>query len=307
MIIDVIIPTYKPGKALFALLDSLLAQTLPVHQIILMNTEEGYFEELICGTRFYEKYDRVKVYHLSKEEFDHGKTRHLAVEKSQGDVFVMMTQDAMPADERLLEELTKNLSGKVAAAYARQLPGEDSDILEKISRDFNYPDSSRMKSMEDLESLGIKTYFCSNVCCAYRKDIYEKLGGFERHTIFNEDMIFAAKAIQAGFCVSYEAAAKVYHSHNYTNMQQLRRNFDLGVSQAMHPDIFAKVVSESEGRKLVSAATGYLRKQHMLSKLPHFYAQCGSKYIGYFLGKHFRMLPKKWVLCITTNREYWKQ
>lgn len=307
MIIDVIIPVYKPGKELFALLDSLLTQTLPVNQIILMNTEEGYFEKLTYGTRFFEKYDRVKVYHLSKREFDHGKTRHLAVKKSHGDVFVMMTQDAMPADERLLEELTKNLAGEVAVAYARQLPKEDSSILEKISRDFNYPDCSRMKSIKDLESLGIKTYFCSNVCCAYRKDIYEKLGGFERHTIFNEDMIFAAKAIQAGFSVSYEAAAKVYHSHNYTNIQQLRRNFDLGVSQAMHPEIFAKVPSESEGKKLVFAATDYLRKHRMLFKLPHFYAQCGSKYIGYFLGKHFKMLPKKWILSITTNREYWKQ
>ena len=39
-------------------------------------------------------------------------------------------------------------------------------------------------------------------------------------------------------CIAYEAEARVLHSHNYTNMQQLRRNFDLGVSQAEHPEVF---------------------------------------------------------------------
>ena len=30
------------------------------------------------------------------------------------------------------------------------------------------------------------------------------------------------------------------HSHQYTNWQQLRRNFDLGVSQADHPEVYVE-------------------------------------------------------------------
>ena len=55
---------------------------------------------------------------------------------------------------------------------------------------------------------GIKTFFCSNVCAAYRREIYEELGGFVRHTIFNEDMIYAAKAVEAGYSVAYAADAQ---------------------------------------------------------------------------------------------------
>ena len=47
MEIDVIIPLYKPGKELFTLLDKLGSQSVPVHQVILLNTEEKYFEQLI--------------------------------------------------------------------------------------------------------------------------------------------------------------------------------------------------------------------------------------------------------------------
>lgn len=305
--VDVIIPVYKPGKELFALIEMLEKQSVPINNIILMNTEEKYFEQLTYGARFMEKYKNIKVFHLSKREFDHGKTRRQGVKKSQTDIFVMMTQDAIPTDEYLLENLIKNLKDNVAVAYARQLATEKSSVLERFTRIFNYPEKSYVKSVDDLEILGIKTYFCSNVCAAYRRDIYEELGGFIKHTIFNEDMIYAAEAVKAGYEIAYEAEARVYHSHNYTNMQQLRRNFDLGVSQADHPEIFAGISSESEGKKLVKAATDYLKQNHMLKKLPYFYMQCASKYAGYLLGKHYKKLPKKLILKLTMNKEYWKR
>lgn len=307
MEIDVIIPVYKPGKELFALMDSLQKQSVPLRNIILMNTEEKFFTQLIYGTRFLEKYKNVKVYHLSKKEFDHGLTRRKGVERSRADVFVMMTQDALPADEQLIERLTAPLTKDVAVAYGRQLPRKDCNFIERYTRSFNYPDKSFIKSEDDLPRLGIKTYFCSNVCAAYRRDIYEQLGGFVQRTIFNEDMIYAAGAVKAGYRIAYAADARVIHSHNYTHMQQLHRNFDLGVSQAEHPEVFAGVPSESEGKKLVKNVTVYLKEKHKLNKLPYFYMQCFCKYTGYLLGKNYKKLPRRLVLALTSNKEYWNK
>lgn len=185
MEIDVIIPLYKPGKELFTLLDKLGSQSVPVHQVILLNTEEKYFEQLIYGIRFLETYQNIKVYHVSKKEFDHGGTRRMGVKKSSADVFVMMTQDAMPKDDRLIEKLVEPCRGKWRW-LCETAPREDSTPVESYTREFNYPAKSRIKSAADLDSLGIKTFFCSNVCAAYRREIYEELGGFVRHTIFNE-------------------------------------------------------------------------------------------------------------------------
>lgn len=263
--------------------------------------------ELTGGVDFCRRYPNAEVHHISKHEFDHGGTRHQGVQYSEADVFVMMTQDAMPADSRLIERLTENLMGNVAAAYARQLPGEDSSEFERASRTFNYPEASRRKSLADLDTLGIKTFFCSNVCAAYRRDIYEKLGGFIRHTIFNEDMIYAAAVIKAGYSVSYEAQAQVVHAHNYTNIRQLRRNFDLGVSQAQHPEVFGAAASEAEGKKLVAATWRYLRERKRLYRFPGFCVQCAFKYAGYLLGRHYKKLPRGLVMKITENREYWNK
>ena len=120
-------------------------------------------------------------------------------------------------------------------------------------------------------------------------------------------MIYAAKAVEAGYAIAYAADARVIHSHNYTNVQQFQRNFDLGVSQAEHPEVFAAYPSESEGKRMVKDVTAYLRDNHMSGKLPHFYIQCACKYAGYLLGKNYRRLPGKWVLAFTSNKEYWKQ
>lgn len=304
--IDVIIPMYKPDRRLFELLDRLKSQTCSIQNIILMNTEEKYFTQLIYGTDFAKKYRNVKVYHLSRKEFDHGGTRHRGVKYSDAEVFVVMTQDAMPVNEFLVERLLEGLSEDAAVAYARQLPGKNSSELEKLSRTFNYPEESRVKTIADLGTLGIKTYFCSNVCAAYRRDIYDELGGFIRHTIFNEDMIYAANAVKAGYGIAYQAEALVEHSHNYSNLQQLRRNFDLGVSQASQPEIFSGVASESEGKKFMREACRQLREKRQLYKVPGFILQCCFKYAGYLLGKHYKMLPKKMILAMTNNRDYWK-
>ncbi len=306
MKIDVIIPVYRPGRELYTLLDRLESQTVPVQSIILMNTEKKYFDQLTGGGQLSDRYPDVKIRHISKEEFDHGATRHLGVTLSDADIFITMTQDALPADKYLVERLTVRLSGQVAAAYARQLPAEGCSEAERASREFNYPPVSTVKSAEDIGRLGVKTFFCSNVCAAYRRDIYDALGGFIRHTIFNEDMIYAAGAVKAGYSIAYEADARVFHSHNYTNMQQLRRNFDLGVSQADHPEIFAEIPSESEGKRLVVKTYTYLRKKKKLYLFPGFCIQCCFRYTGYLLGKHYKRLPRSWILRITTNREYWE-
>lgn len=305
--VDVIIPLYKPGKELFSLLEKLKRQTVAVGHIILMNTEEKYFEQLTYGTDFDDRFKNItSVYHLSKREFDHGKTRRTGVKKSNADYFVMMTQDAMPANEKLLENLLKPLQEeKVAVSYARQLPTEDCRVIESYTRKFNYPDESRIKSQADLETLGIKTYFCSNVCAAYKRSVYDELGGFVKRTIFNEDMIYAAKAIKAGYKIAYTAEAEVVHSHNYTNGQQFKRNFDLGVSQAEYPEVFKDVPSEKEGKKMVSSTLKYLWKEKKKKWIPYFCMQCVSKYAGYLLGKHYRKLPRKLVIKCTSNRQYW--
>ena len=307
--VDVIIPVYRPDETLGLLLQRLQEQTFVVHKVILANTERRLWEEYLERSDMTEflaglSYE-LEVFHVSKKDFDHGGTRRLAVARSQTPYFICMTQDALPADAYLVERLMEPLVGGTAAVYGRQAARPDCSVLEAYTRSFNYPKEDCVKSKEDLERLGIKTFFCSNVCAAYRRDVYQELGGFEEHTIFNEDMIYAGHAVMAGYSIAYAARAVVQHSHNYTGRQQYRRNFDLAVAQKQHPEVFAGVRSESEGIRMVKKTARYLLTIKKPWLIVNLLWQSAWKYLGYRSGKRYESMKKAQILRRTMNPGYW--
>lgn len=335
---DVLIPVYQPDEKLDHLLSMLAVQTvLPEHVILMMTltgTEAdaelqrkyavdipGYFhrgrlpkelrndpwwQEKGYGEEEIKKID-IELYTISKKEFDHGGTRNAAAGLSNEEFIVFMTQDAVPDDEYLLESLLDSFDQEqVGAAYARQLAAEDAGEIERYTRSFNYPEKPCLKTLEDKKRLGIKTFFCSNVCAAYRKSVYDEMDGFVLHTIFNEDMIMAAKMIEAGYAIRYAADARVVHSHNYSCKQQFMRNFDLAVSQIEYKEYFGGVKSESEGIRLVVKTMKHLLRTGKWYLLPKLVVQSGAKYFGYCFGKKYQTLPPAWVHALSMNKGYWK-
>lgn len=301
-IVDVLIPTCRPGQEFEQLLLGLQKQTWPVRNILVVNTGAGcwdpHFEELAPN---------LYVEHIRPENFDHGGTRGAMAASSDADYLLFMTQDAVPADDRLVENLVMQFSlPQVRAAFARQLPKKGCRILEAYTRKFNYPEESDIRDYGDLPQMGIKTFFCSNVCAMYDRETYEQLGGFVSSAIFNEDMIYAAGLIEAGYSIAYAANAKVFHSHNYGCIAQLKRNFDLGVSQARHAEIFEKYPSEGEGIRMIRQTAEYVIKIRKPWLLILLFFQSACKYTGYLLGKHYAFLPKKIIAVCTMNKNWWK-
>ena len=141
MTVDVLIPVYKPDRRFARLLQMLRKQTVVPNRIIIMNTEKSYW-----NADGYRNIPGMEVHHLTKEEFDHGGTRNLAAWYSESDIMIFMTDDAVPQDEHLIENLLRGLEQKgpegetVAVAYARQLPAKDCRTIERYTRAFNYPD-----------------------------------------------------------------------------------------------------------------------------------------------------------------------
>ena len=308
MEVTVLIPTFRPDRKLNELLRRLSKQTMLPSRVLLMNTVEGDEDGQLTESvdEFRDCFPVLSVFHVDRKEFDHGGTRHLGMSFADTELVLCMTQDAIPKDRHLISSLAKWFDDPlVAAAYGRQLAAKGCSPEERFTRSFNYPETSRVKSKEDLEELGIKTFFCSDVCAMWRRETYFEMGGFERRTIFNEDMILAGKMIRAGYRVVYDADAQVWHSHSYSCVKQLKRNFDLGVSQAEHPEVFSMASSTGEGIKMVEQNAAWLLRSGNVIRIPKLVLDSGCKYIGYFLGKRYRKLPRKLILKLTDNRTYW--
>ena len=306
MVVDVIIPVYRPEREkLTKLIDWLNKQTVKPSRVFFMQTlvEKNEDEEVL---QMLQKAENVEIVPIEKKDFDHGGTRNKGAALSKADYMLFMTQDAVPVDAYLIENLVQAMEEEAATAYGRQLPDDTVGVIEHYTREFNYPAKSYVKSQKDLETMGIKTYFCSNVCAMYRKDVYEKMGGFVLHTIFNEDMIMASKVIQAGYKIAYVAEAMVIHAHKYTYRQQFTRNFDLAVSQRQYHEIFDAVKSESEGMRLVKNTMKYLFRHGKWYLVPDLIFQSGFKFLGYRFGKKYDKLPLWLVKKFSMNPSYWR-
>ena len=304
MKVDAVIPAYKPGHDLRKLVEKLLDQTVRLGRIIIINTDREYFDE-----KEYLIAPAVEVVHITRHEFDHAGTRDMGLRMSDADYVLFMTIDAIPKDNYLVEKLLSGFrrADNIAVSYARQLPKKDCNRIEQITREFNYPAQSRVQTSDDIKELGIKAYFCSDVCAMYDTSIYRSLGGFKAPAIFNEDMVYAAGALDAGYAVSYCADALVYHSHNYTGRQYYRRNFDLGVSQADHPEIFERFNVKGTGMQLVRKSLAQICRSGTPADIIRLVYYSGMKYLGFRKGKNYRKLSLKSCLKHTSDKEYWNR
>lgn len=281
--VSVVIPTFNAGSEIGGLLDSLLAQTRVPDEILVVDSSSEDATQRIVAS-FADRGVSLEV--IERTEFNHGSTRHRAFLRTAGSYTLFMTQDAVPVDERYIESLIAPLEAdeSIALVSGRQLPKSDARRFEQLVRAFNYPDEPSVRSAGDLPRYGIKTFFASDVCSAYRRSAYMACGGFPQVNT-NEDMLMAARLIAAGYKVAYEPRAAVYHSHNLTPAQQFRRNREVGAFLAAHGGELMGASEVGEGGRLVKAVSTQLLREGRLGEFVAFGFDCVARLAGNRVGR----------------------
>lgn len=308
--VEAVILTYKPDDKLKKLVSRLMVQSVAPDRILILNTliPNKTYESL----EWARMQETVMVVDISEDEFDHGRTRDKAMSIcDEADYVVMMTQDALPKNKELIKNLLLTMNKDTqnyAVVYAKQEPDKKCNIIERFTRSFNYSDESHSAiEMAAETNNSIKAIFNSDVCAMYNCKLYDEIGGFPQKAIFNEDMVYAAKAVKAEKDVIYEPKACVIHSHNYTGTQYFKRYFDLGVSHKDFAYILSDYHANDEGIKLVVETAKYLcrRKKYIYIIQLIYHSAC--KFAGMKLGKAYKKLPPKVIDRCTTNKNYWKK
>lgn len=276
---SVIIPTLNAGRSIGQLLTMLLSQDLETPEIIIIDSSSDD-DTVAVANKF-----GAKTMVIPRQAFNHGKTRNIAALEARGDIIVFMTQDALPADNALLQKLTAPLeNSKIAATFGKHIPRSDAPPLEAFARYFNYPDRGFVKGINDVKKYGIKTFFFSNVCSSMKKESFLKVGMFPENVRANEDMLIAAKFILNRYEVAYVPEAMVIHSHNYSLFKLFRRYYNIGSSIKDNQSILQNIDAEEEGIRFVKEQIRYLVKQRKYFWLPRIFLESLSKYAGYRAG-----------------------
>ncbi len=299
---SIIIPIISAGKELRDLLAKLKTQTVQ-SEIIIVDSSSS------AGTSGVAEYFGAGLMKVKREEFDHGGTRTLAAEEARGDIVIFLTQDVLPFDEWSIENLVRPFEDEtVGAAYGKQLPNPDASPFAAHLRLFNYPETSFLRSLSDKDRFKIKTPFLSNSFSAYRKTAFIRAGGFKSRLILSEDTYAGAKLLLAGYKIAYAADAKVYHSHNYTALEEFERYFDIGVFHKTEEWILEEFGrAEGEGMAYIRSAAAYLMRNGRYLLLPELVLRTVLKFAGYSLGRAHQILPLSVIKKMSMHKGWWEK
>lgn len=298
--LSVIIPTWKATPYLPHLIPNLKAQSLPPHEIIVIDSTSPDGSAALASSLGC----RVEV--IPQAEFNHGGTRNRAAALATGDILVFMTQDALPVDSNYLAALVEPIvQGRAIASYARQTVPDTGNPLERFARQFNYPPHSHTKTNADLERLGVKTYFFSDAASAVQREAFNTVGGFPDWVIVNEDMVLCAKLLQAGHTIAYQAEAQVNHAHDYTLAQVFRRYFDIGVFMHQAREVLVGAKSGGEGLRFARAQITYLWQHNARRWIPRSIIELPLKWVAFQMGRRSHLLPPRLKRQFSAQKAYW--
>ena len=302
MSVTVICPLYKSREYINSLHNSLLMQEdvdLKVVKYILTETGDGV-------DKIVREMDKVELTVISIDEFSHSLTRERAAMESNSDILVFITQDIIIKDKKWLSKLCKPIyEGKCEAAFSRQIC--DNQSIEKYTRVNNYPKESRIVSKDDVERLGIMTFFFSDAASAIKTDVYKKLNGYDgKDLLTNEDMYLAYKLINNGYRIMYNADAEVIHSHDYKFMQLFKRYFDQGAFLSDNAYLTQYGANGSALKLLKVVAVESLKDKNFkafFNIIPNF----AARFLGNQAGKRYKKMPIEKIKEYSGNVGYWNR
>lgn len=302
--VSIVVPTRNPGPSRFRrLLESLRGQRdVDVEVVVVDSASTDGTERLLTLADV--------CVAIDPSQFDHAWTRNLGVAKSSGAVVVFLTHDAIPRSDTSIATLTRPIVEEVAvASYGRQMAGEDASILERVAREIAYGPEDRVQGGAHADLGDVRTYWFSNVASAVQRAAFDAVGGFEGPTLFNEDMVLAARLIGEGHVIRYVAGAEFEHHHDYTGVQVLKRYFDNAVSMCFAPQPLRTARSLGYGRRLLTAQVRAIVQAQAIGALPALMSHTTAKLVGYRLGRAYvRMPPRiRRALTLQPDASFWSQ
>jgi len=298
--VTVIIPTLNAAPFLPRIFEAIFRQepVTPV-EIILVDSMSTDATRSIAASD-----SRVRVVPIA--DFSHGRARNRGASEARGEIVVLLTQDALPADGKWLAGLLAPFSDpQVVASYSRQVPNADANPMESFFLLKRFPPGSPVRrAKRGAEPLTLEGVFFSNVSAAIRRAALLR-HPFDEGLIMSEDQQFSRDVIAAGYAVVYQPESVVIHSHNYSLATCFRRYFDSIYSLTLIFPRHGFGTTAAMGASYLLEELRYMVRNHPLS-LPYYFLYNLAKIGGTFAAHVADRLPRRVVRAMSLHRYHWE-
>ncbi|WP_455392329.1 glycosyltransferase [[Eubacterium] cellulosolvens] len=190
MKVSVVIITRNEEYYIKDLLDSLVTQTVPPHEIIVVDAESTDKTQMIVR-RYMRKYENVKLF---IEKGTRGEGRNIGANHGTGDIIAFIDADCI-ANAFWVQEIIEGM--------------KDADVVAGQSVRLGYHAFSNLERVGILHKNTDVTYPSCNL--AYSKKVFKKIKGFDPSFKEAEEVDLNFRAVDAGYKLKYQPDAIVYH------------------------------------------------------------------------------------------------
>jgi rhamnosyltransferase len=210
MLVSIVIRTLNEDAYLSEMLASIAQQERDDFDVEIVIIDSGSTDTtLVIGKSF-----NAQITHITKDEFTFGRSLNLGSNFSHGDILVYISGHCIPTQVDWLKNLVKPIRDGIAGfTYGRQIGRDTTKYSERKIFDKYFPADSKIPQ---------NGFFCNNANSAIQREIWLQFK-FDEEVTGLEDMELAKRYCEQGGKVAYVAEAAVYHIHNESWSQTLRR------------------------------------------------------------------------------------
>lgn len=211
MKISIVLTTKNEEKNIGKLLDSLMNQENPYEIIVVDSDSTDKTQDIVKG--FSKKNKNIKLFSYPSTRAE---SMNYGIKQATGDAIAFIGGDDI-ADEKWIKEIRKGF--------------KDADIVvgELISKG-----EERVKNIENVKLFhkGVNiSYPGTNT--TYKKEILDKLGGFDPWFSSAEDLEINYRAVDAGYKIAHNKGAKIYYRSRDSPLAFLRQSFWYGYGRKL--------------------------------------------------------------------------
>jgi len=219
--VTVAVPVRNGGPLLEEALAAVCAQRLD-RPVELLVADSGSSD----GSREIARRYGAALIDIPPNEFSHGRTRNLLVERASGSHIAFITQDAVPAGDTWLARLLRGFeaSGDVGLVFGPYRARANSSLMVRRELDQWFASLSTQPERGASEPPDARRSFFTDANGCIARLAWEQVPF--RPVSYAEDQLLARDMLAAGYAKVYRPDAAVIHSHSYGPIDQFRRSFD---------------------------------------------------------------------------------
>lgn len=289
---SVIVPAYNSGDTILALLNSLSNQTFKDFEVIVV--DDGSQDNTPDIVRSF-------PYRLIQLTRNHGPAycRNIGADTAQGEILVFTDSDCL-VDHNWLENIHKNYLQNDIEAIMGKLVLMPSTLLGDSISALGFPAGGAIgfDKIWKVDQQGF-TDSLSSCNCAVRKDIFDKIGGFDESFPYpgGEDTLLAYNLSRLNYRIKYCPDVLVFHEARDSLKGFLKWQYRRGISSFL----FSTKVSDKN--RFVSlriwSTRNIISNYYKDKKFPLILCLLGASVLAQFVGFVYGKFSRGF--CASTN------